>query len=164
MGIACPLAIVFLVFLPFAVLALHDVNRPRTRQFTIRGMLLFIFLWAVCLSQTVPIRRGAGGTVGWWPYFTVPFAWIVLAICYVATRQFAALLIQGSGVLFIGVLSAIALVGGGERNWSDIGMYFFLAMIGGSFLGLIFFSLMMILAMVRRPLSAPPPREEDHQP
>ena len=101
MGIACPLALVFLIFVPFGVLALHDVNRRPTRQFTIRGMMLFIFLWAVCLSQiSVSERDRPDETVVWRQDWIVLFAWIVLAVVYWRTRHFATLLIHSTGILF----------------------------------------------------------------
>jgi hypothetical protein len=163
MAIACPLALVFLLLLPFGILALHDVNRPPTRQFTIRGMMLFIFLWAVCLSQISAASFARSQTLAWRQYCVVPFAWIVLAICYWRTRQFAALLIHCIGILFVLSYLAIAFADSGGGTWKDIEMDLLLGMIAGSFLGLIFFSLMMLLTILGRPLS-PPPHKEDHQP
>jgi hypothetical protein len=160
MGIACPLALVFLLFLPIGVLALHDVNRRPTRQFTIRGMLLFIFLWAVCLSQISLIGLERPETVVWRRDWIVPFAWIVLAACYVGMRQYAALLIHSTGVLFFVGLIAVGFAIGGGGTWGEIQWRLWIGMVGGSFLGLIFFSLMMLLAMLRRA----PPHEEDHTP
>ena len=164
MGIFCPLALVFLLFLSCGVLALHDVNRRPTRQFTIRGMMLFIFLWAVCLSQVSVFRLDRlVETVVWRQDWIVPFAWIVLAVCYMATRQFATLLIHGAGILFLVCFFAIAFVGGDGESWSKVELWLLGGMVGGSFLGLIFLSLMMLLAMLRRPLSSPP-HEENRQP
>jgi hypothetical protein len=162
MGIACPLALVFLVFLPFGVLALHDVNRRPTRQFTICGMLLFIFLWAVCLSQISLIGLQRTETVVWRHDWIVPFAWIVLAVFYVAARQFAALLIHSTGILFFACLFAIFFASGGRETWSRIEWRLWTGVAGGSFLGLIFFSLMVLLSMLRRPI-APPACEEDNR-
>ena len=163
MGIACPLTLVFLIFLPFGVLALHDVNRRPSRQFTIRGMLLFIFLWAVCLSQLSLFgRHGPDETVVWRQDWIALFAWIVLGIVYWRIRQFAALLIHSTGVLFFIGFFAIAFALGGGGTWREIEWRLWIGMIFGSFLGLIFFSLMLLLTMLRRPLS--PPRREDHQP
>ncbi len=163
MGIACPLALVFLVFLPFGVLALHDVNRRPTRQFTLRGLMLFIFLWAVCLSQTsvFGIDRPTE-TVVWQQDWVVLFAWVVLAAAYCWTRQFATLLIHSTGVLFFICFFAIAFALDGGDTWSEIEWRLWAGMIGGSFLGLVFFSLMMLLTILRRPLS--PPHKENHQP
>jgi hypothetical protein len=164
MGIACPLAIVFLLFLPFGVLALHDVNRPPTRQFTIRGMMFFIFLWAVCLSQiSVAEHDRPAQTVVWRQDWIVLFAWLVLAVAYWRTRHFATLLIHSTGILFFGCFFAIALALDGGDTWSEIEWRLLFAMIGGSFLGLIFFSLMLLLTILRRPRS-PPPHKEDPQP
>ncbi len=164
MGIACPLAIVFLIFVPFGVLALHDVNRRPTRQFTIRGMMLFIFLWAVCLSQiSVAERDRPVETVVWRQDWIVLFAWLVLAVVYWRTRHFATLLIHSTGILFFGCVFAIAPVFDGGDTWSEIEWRLLLGMVCGSFLGLIFFSLMLLLTILRRPLSAPP-HKEDQQP
>jgi hypothetical protein len=163
MGTVCPLVLVFLVFLPFGVLALHDANRPPTRQFTIRGMLLFIFLWAVCLSQISLLRRDRPiETVVWRQDWIVLFAWIALAVAYWQIRQFATLLIHSTGVLFFVCLFAIAFALGGRPTWSEVEWRLWLGMFGGSFFGLIFFSLMLLLALLRRPLS--PPREEKPPP
>jgi hypothetical protein len=163
MGLACRLALVFLILVPFGVLALHDVNRRPTRQFTIRGMLLFIFLWAVCLSQmSVFGRDRPTETVVWRQDWIVLFAWIVLAVCYVGIRQFSALLIHATGVLFFVCCFAIAFALGGRLTWSEVEWRLWTGMIGGSFLGLVFYSLMMLLAIIRRPLSAPS-RKEDRQ-
>jgi hypothetical protein len=164
MGIACPLALVFLIFVPFGVLALYDVNRPPTRQFTIRGMMLFIFLWAVCLSQmSVFGRDRPAETVVWRHDWIVLFAWIILAVAYWWTRQFATLLIHSTGVLFFVCFFAIAFVLGGGDTWSEIEWRVWTGMIGGSFLGLIFLSLMMLLTILRRPLS-PPPHKQNRRP
>jgi hypothetical protein len=152
MEIACPLALVFLLFLPFGILALHDVNRPPSRQFTIRGMMLFIFLWAVCLSQISAASFAQRQTPGWRLYCVVPFAWIVLAICYWRTQQFAALLIHCIGMLFVLCFYAIVFVDGRGGTWDDIEMSLLLGMVAGSFLSLIVFSLMTLLTMLRRPL------------
>jgi hypothetical protein len=163
MGIACPLALVFLVFLPFGVLALHKVNRRPTRQFTIRGMMLFIFLWAVCLSQISVLRsEGSPDQVSWQQDCTVLFAWIVLALFYGTIRQFSVLLIHSMGVLFVVYFLAIGSFLRGREVWRDIEVGLLLGMLAGSFLGLIFFSLMMLLTILRRPLS--PPRKEDGRP
>ena len=160
MGIACPLALVFLVFLPFGVLALHSVNRRPSRQFTIRGMMLFIFLWAACLSQiAVFFPNNPTDAVAWGQ---TCFAWIVLAVFYVAARQFAALLIHSTGVLFFVCFFAIGFVLGSGETWNNVGWCFYAGMFFSSFLSLIFFSLMMLLTILRRPLS--PPRKENHQP
>ena len=163
MGIFCPLAFVFLLFVPFGVLALHGVNRRPTRQFTIRGMMLFIFLWAVCLSQiSVFGHFRPDETVFWRQDWIVLFAWTVLAVAYWWTRQFATLLIHSTGVLFFVCLFVIAFALGDRWKWSEMEWSLWIGMFSGSFLGLIFFSLMILLTLVRRPLS--PPREENHQP
>jgi hypothetical protein len=164
MGIACPLALLFLIFLPFGVLALHDVNRPPTRQFTIRGMMFFIFLWAVCLSQISVLGRGRPTeTVVWRQDWIVLFAWIVLAATYCWTRQFAVLLIHSTGILFFACFFVITFAIDGRITWSEIEWRLWGGMIGGSFLGLIFFLLMLLLTILRRPLS-PPPHNQDRQP
>jgi hypothetical protein len=72
-------------------------------------------------------------------------------------------LLHGTGILFVVSFFAICLAGGGRETWGEIGLWLWVAMFGGSFLGLIFFSLMMLLTMLRRPLSSPP-HEENRQP
>jgi hypothetical protein len=163
MGIACPLAFLFLFLLSFGVLALHSVNQRPTRQFTIRGMMLFIFLWAVCLSQISLFgHERPSGTVVWRQDWIVLFAWIVLAVFYGAARQFAALLLHSAGVLFCVCSFAFGFIDGGGGSWTELGCWMWGSMIAGSFLSLIFFSLMMLLTILRRPLS--PPRNESNQP
>jgi hypothetical protein len=156
MGIACPLAIVFFLFLPIGVLALHNVNRRPMRQFTIRGMLLFIFLWAVCLSQ-IPVLAldSPGGTISWRQGGTELFAWIVLGIFYGATRQFAALLLHSAGVLFFLCYFAVVFALGGEESWRNIQWSLWIGIVVGSFIGLSFFSLMMLMTVLRRPSALP---------
>ena len=119
MGIACPLTFLFLVFLPFAVLGLHNVNRRPTRQFTIRGMLFFTFLWAVCLSQVSVISDHTVESVTWRQAWIVLCGWLVLAVFYERTRQFAALLIHGWGILYYACFVAIAIITGdtGSVRW-----------------------------------------------
>jgi hypothetical protein len=155
---------VFLVFLPFGVLALHKVNRRPTRQFTIRGMMLFIFLWAVCLSQLSGIQFDSPpGAISWLQSGIVSFAWIVLAVFYATTRQFAPLLLHVAGALFLVSVLTVGFLPGGGKTWSRFEWCICVGMGGGSFLSLIFFSLMMLLTILRRPLS-PPPRKENPKP
>jgi len=128
--------------------------------------MLFIFLWALCLSQLscLNVRRSGPNPV-WRQDWVVPFAWIVLAIFYWRSRQFAVLLFHSAGILLIGYLLAIAFIGGGweQGRWEGVEGVLGFSMVISSFYGLIFFSLMMLFAMIRRPLSAPP-RKEDKQP
>lgn len=157
MGIACPLALLFLIFMPFGVLVLHDVNRRLTRQFTIRGMMLFIFLWAVCLSQISVFREHRPEeTIVWRQDWIVLFAWITLAMAYCWMRQFSVLLMHSTGVLFFICFSAIVYIAGNGVAWHEIVWRFGLGMIFGSFLGLILFSLMVLLTILRQPVSSPP--------
>ncbi len=162
MGIACPLVLVFLIFFLFGVLSLHSVSRRPSRQFTIRGMMLFIFLWAVCLSQLSLLNRTRPGlNLSCRQDWIVPFAWVVLAVFYWRSRNFAVLLIHSTGVLLIAYLFVIALVCGVQGTWNKDEWYLGVGLLSGSFISLIFFSLMMLLAIIRRPLS--PPRKENDQ-
>lgn len=165
MGILCLLAFAFLVVMPFGVLALRKVNRWPTGQFTIRSMMLFILLWAVCLSQIPAIRFGIASTAdafAWHQSLTVVFAWVVLAVYYATVRQFASLALHSSGVLFFLLIIASTFVFDAVGSWQEIKGMLCGGMVFGSFLGLIFYSLILFSAMFQPPSS--PPQKEDQQP
>jgi predicted membrane protein len=157
MGFVCSMALLFLVLLPYGVFATHEVNRWPARQFTIRGMLLFIFLWAVCLSQISLIGLERPETVVWRQDWIVLFVWIVLAIFYWRVRQFTPLFLHGMCIVF--VVCFIPFDRAMGKNWGNIEWYLWNATWIGSFASLIFFSIKMFLAMFRRP-----PHEEDRLP
>ena len=150
MGIECPLTLLFLACLPFAILSLHSVSLRQRRQFTIRGMLVFTFLWAVCLSQVSVLGAHRIHAVVWRQDWIVLFAWLVLAVFYERTRQFAVLLLHGSGILLCVYLFAIAFVAGNTGLGDRIQWFLLIATCGGSFTSLTFFSIIMLLAILRR--------------
>ncbi|MFZ1933408.1 MAG: hypothetical protein WAU84_06665, partial [Thermoguttaceae bacterium] len=143
------LIIGFLVVFFFWALILQRASRPPSRQFTIRGMMLFILLWAVCLSQLscLSVKRSGPNPV-WQHDWVVPFAWIVLAIFYWRARQFGVLFCHSTGILYVGYLFGMAFTfegwTQGERKVIELALG--IGMIFGSFFGLVFFSLVTILA------------------
>jgi hypothetical protein len=166
MGIVFPLTLVFVIPFIFGVMSLHRMSSRPSRQFTIRGMMMFIFLWAVCLSQLscLDVKRTGPNPV-WQHDWIVPFAWVVLAVFYWRSRQFAVLLFHSTGILLVGYMSVIAFIRGDwqHRRWEGVEGFLGFSMIISSFYALLFFSLMMLLAILRRPVSTRQ-QKEDHQP
>ena len=156
MGIACPLVLLFLIFFLFVVLSLHKVSSRPKRQFTIRGMMLFIFLWAVCLSQ-ISIPEPSRSRSGF--YYAAGLDRAVRVGCagslLLAARQFAVLLFHSSGVLLFTCLFAIDFACYGWGKGDEVNLCLAIGMCGGSFFSLSFYSLMLLVAIIRRPLSSP---------
>ena len=157
MGFVCSMALLFLLVLPYGVFAMGEANRWPARQFTIRGMLLFVFLWAVCLSQISLIDLERRETVVWRQDWIVPFAWMVLAVFYWRVRQFTPLFLHSMCILF--VLCFIPYDRAMGRDWGKIEWYLWNAAWIGSFASLVFFSIKMFMAILRRPW-----HEENHPP
>jgi hypothetical protein len=136
------------------VLALNMDLRRKPIQFSIRDLLFFTFLWAMCFSQVrvEPIGRQE---FAWGNDWIILSTWLVLAAFYVWRRCCFALLVHGLGVLFV-IIAVIVTVARGQV-WTEWARSMSIQMFLGSFLGLAVFSAIMLLGLFRRDRSS---REE----
>ncbi len=106
------------------------------RQFTIRGVLLYVALWAICLApiQNSPIGRDG---FAWDKDWCVLFTWCALGAFYIWKRRLAPLVAHSLGLVLI------------------ITPQFAAALFLGSFAGLAVFSVMVLVDLVRRDKSLP---------
>ena len=167
MGFAVPLILLFGPILVLSAMALSDKYRRPIRQFSIRDLLFYVFLWAVCFSQVSIFRNISHPNAtpfehfAWRDAWIILFAWMVLAVFYVRRRDFTSLVIHCLGVLFFGSLFALTLASGGRLEWDDDASRFLAGMFVGSFAGLVCFSMTTLLGMLRR--VEPPPEKEEKE-
>ena len=163
MIVAFPLILLLVPILIVSVLVLNDRYHRQIRQFSIRDLLFYIFLWAVCFSQVSAIRnsRDPFEHFAWRRDWIILIAWIVLTTFYVKRHDFTSLLIHSVGVLFFGSFFAICFALGGGGTWDEIGSRLSAGMFLSSFAGLAFFSIMTLLGMLRR--VEPPPEKDEKE-
>jgi hypothetical protein len=142
--------LVFALLLIVAVLALGNVEPKPNRTFSLRGFLLFVALWAICLSPFPALALKGGEHISWARAWVIPFAWIILAAFYLQTRHFAAMLVHCAGLLFILPLFALDFLAGGENKEGDFTMWLLVATLLGSFAGLLYFSVKKLLGLHKR--------------
>ncbi|MCE5266569.1 MAG: hypothetical protein LLG00_01610 [Planctomycetaceae bacterium] len=130
-----------------------ELRRSAMRQTGIRDVLVYVALWAICLA---PIHASLNRREHFiaekdWPIFAT---WFILAAFYVWSRCFSSLLMHSLGVLFNGVIILANHVPTRFTNWNldeslrtgwamSVGMYI------GSFGGLMFFSVLKLIAFCR---------------
>jgi hypothetical protein len=141
-GLSIFLAILILPAL--IILRFNDASRQASRQFTIRGMLVYTFLWAICLSP-ISLFPLPHDDIEWRKYWVMPFAWIVLAGFYVWQRQWGVLLIHTCGIVISLVIFCC-----GINDLYSFSNYLLGGMFLGSFAGLIFYSFLRLKAMIRK--------------
>ena len=150
MPVVFPLILVFAALLVVAVLALGNTEQNPTRKFSLRGFLMFVALWAICLSPYSALALKAEEQFSWTRAWVIPFAWLVLAAFYLHTRHFAAMLIHSVGVLFVLPLFGIGFLTGSNGKESDFVLWLLMGLICGSFAGLLYFSIMRLLRLRRQ--------------
>ena len=136
------------------VLAVNsDLRRPPIRQFSIRDLLFYVFLWAMCLSQ-IRVEPVGREQFAWSKDWIVVSTWLILAAFYIWKHHRASLVAHNLGVL-VYIVPTISFIRGSTKDglWMSRGMFL------GSFTGLACFSIMAIVGMFRR-VDPPPEKEE----
>ncbi len=153
MGFVCVVALIVGVLAIFAVLGVGGQQQPSARRFTLRGLLLFVLLCAVWLSQIrfAPMSRNENFYSR--DDLVVAFAWLVLAGFYAARRLVAPLVVHCVGLAFFLPFIAMDLAAGG-RKWPHYAWLLSAGCFFGSFASLPFASLVFLGFLRRRP--APP--------
>jgi hypothetical protein len=148
MGLICPLSLVAFGLFVWIVLKVHDANRPM-RQFSIGGLFVYTFLWAVCFSQVSRMSLQRTEAIDWSKDWVVLFAWLVLGGFYAWQRKFASLLIHVGGGLISLIIGFLPSPSQSASTAEYFGWRWFIGMMAGSFMGLFFFTAMTFLEMLR---------------
>jgi hypothetical protein len=134
-------------------LARDSMERRPSRQFTLGGLMGYIFLWAVCLSQLSFFEHFNDSQTEWRTDWVVVFAWIVMLAYYVWRRHIAAIFGHCIPLIIICLCMCILILNKSKLE----NRYMLRAMALGSFTGLIFFSILGL----RNMLAKPPAEKQD---
>jgi hypothetical protein len=107
----CVCLVILVISLPIIIIRI--LKRNRSWQISLRGLMVFVTLFAVWISQfSISRSRFISGFFNWDESFYVLFVWIVLASFYIYHKSIPLLIVHCAFIGLFSILFCLLLLGG----------------------------------------------------